>query len=108
MRAHVRRDRVPSVRNTLAPRTRSRALRGAVAQRWAVTKLLLDVGEACEQYQARRCAGSSRAGFSATRFGASSTPLNFARIHKTLRVTPAMEAGVADHVWSLEEIAGLA
>jgi cell fate regulator YaaT (PSP1 superfamily) len=33
---------------------------------------------------------------------------NFARVHKTLRVTPAMEAGVADHVWSLEEIAGLA
>jgi len=33
---------------------------------------------------------------------------NFARIHKTLRVTPAMEAGVADHVWSLEEIAKLA
>jgi hypothetical protein len=33
---------------------------------------------------------------------------NFARIHKTLRVPPAMEAGVADHVWSLEEIAGLA
>ena len=33
---------------------------------------------------------------------------NFARIHKTLRVTPAMEAGVADHVWSLEEIARLA
>jgi hypothetical protein len=32
---------------------------------------------------------------------------NFARIHRTLRVTPAMEAGVSDHVWSLEEIAGL-
>jgi len=32
---------------------------------------------------------------------------NFARIHKTLRVTPAMEAGCSDHVWSLEEIAGL-
>jgi glycosyltransferase A (GT-A) superfamily protein (DUF2064 family) len=30
------------------------------------------------------------------------------RIHKTLRVTPAMEAGISDHVWSLEEIAGLA
>ena len=29
---------------------------------------------------------------------------NFARIHQTLRVTPAMEAGIADHVWSLEEI----
>jgi len=33
---------------------------------------------------------------------------NFGRIHKTLRVTPAMEAGVSDHVWSLEEIATLA
>jgi len=32
---------------------------------------------------------------------------NFARIHQTLRVTPAMEAGIADHVWTLEEIAGL-
>lgn len=33
---------------------------------------------------------------------------NFARIHKTLRVTPAMEAGVSDHVWGLDEIARLA
>jgi hypothetical protein len=32
---------------------------------------------------------------------------NFSRIHKTLRVTPAMEAGISDHVWSLEEIAAL-
>ena len=32
---------------------------------------------------------------------------NFARIHQTLRVTPAMQAGVSDHVWSLEEIANL-
>lgn len=32
---------------------------------------------------------------------------NFARVHQTLRVTPAMEAGVADHVWSLEEIVWL-
>lgn len=32
---------------------------------------------------------------------------NFARIHRTLRVTPAMEAGIANHVWSLEEIVGL-
>ncbi len=32
---------------------------------------------------------------------------NFCRIHQTLRVTPAMEAGIADHVWSLEELAGL-
>jgi IS1 family transposase len=32
---------------------------------------------------------------------------NFARIHKTLRVTPAMEAGLSDHPWSIEEIAAL-
>lgn len=32
---------------------------------------------------------------------------NFGRIHKTPRVTPAMEAGISDHVWSLEEIAAL-
>lgn len=33
---------------------------------------------------------------------------NFGRVHKSLRVTPAMQAGVADHVWTLEEIAKLA
>lgn len=32
---------------------------------------------------------------------------NFCRIHKTLKVTPAMEAGLTDHVWSLEELVGL-
>ncbi len=32
---------------------------------------------------------------------------NFARIHQTLRVTPAMEIGVTDHLWSLEEIVRL-
>jgi hypothetical protein len=32
---------------------------------------------------------------------------NFARIHQTLRVTPAMEAGISNHIWSLEEIVNL-
>jgi len=32
---------------------------------------------------------------------------NFARIHQTLRVTPAMEAKVSDHIWTLEEIVAL-
>jgi len=32
---------------------------------------------------------------------------NFCRTHGSLRVTPAMEAGVADHVSSLEEGIGL-
>lgn len=33
---------------------------------------------------------------------------NSARIHKTLRITPSMAAGLSDYVWSLEEIALLA
>ena len=32
---------------------------------------------------------------------------NFCRVHKTLRVTPAMEAGIANHVWTLDEVVGL-
>jgi IS1 family transposase len=32
---------------------------------------------------------------------------NFVRIHQTLRVTPAMEAGLSDHVWSVEELVSL-
>ena len=32
---------------------------------------------------------------------------NFCRVHQTLRVTPAMEAGLSDHVWSLAELVGL-
>jgi hypothetical protein len=32
---------------------------------------------------------------------------NFCRIHKTLKVTPAMEAGLTDHVWTLDELVGL-
>lgn len=33
---------------------------------------------------------------------------NFARVHQTLRVTPAMEAGISSHVWSIQEIVSLA
>jgi IS1 family transposase len=29
---------------------------------------------------------------------------NFCRIHQTLRVTPAMEAKVTDHVWTIDEV----
>lgn len=32
---------------------------------------------------------------------------NFVRIHTPLRVTPAMEAGLSDHGWSIEELVGL-
>ncbi len=32
---------------------------------------------------------------------------NFCRVHQTLRVTPAMEAGLADHVWTTGELVGV-
>jgi IS1 family transposase len=32
---------------------------------------------------------------------------NFCRVHQTLRVTPAMEAGLADHVWTIGELVSL-
>ena len=33
---------------------------------------------------------------------------NFGRVHQSLKVTPAMQAGISDHIWTLEEIAALA
>lgn len=32
---------------------------------------------------------------------------NFGRVHQTLKMTPAMAAGIADHAWTIEEIVGL-
>jgi IS1 family transposase len=32
---------------------------------------------------------------------------NFCRVHQSIRVTPAMEAGVSDHAWSIEEMCTL-
>jgi hypothetical protein len=32
---------------------------------------------------------------------------NCARIHQSLRVTPAMEAGISDYVWNLDELINL-
>ena len=32
---------------------------------------------------------------------------NFCRIHKTLRVTPAMAAGITDKLWTLADIVAL-
>jgi len=36
--------------------------------------------------------------------GAGSVFYNFVRIHQTLRVTPAMAAGLTDRVWDMEDI----
>jgi hypothetical protein len=38
---------------------------------------------------------------------ASYTYYNFCRIHKTLRTTPAIQAGISDYVWSVEELVAL-
>jgi hypothetical protein len=32
---------------------------------------------------------------------------NFARVHQTLRCTPAMEAGISNHIWTIEELCAL-
>src|ERR1035438_5538172 len=32
------------------------------------------------------------------------TYYNFCRVHKSLRVTPAMEAGITDHIWEISEL----
>lgn len=32
---------------------------------------------------------------------------NFCRVHQTLRVTPAMESGISNHVWSIAELCAL-
>ena len=32
---------------------------------------------------------------------------NFCRVHQTLGTTPAVAAGIADHVWKLDELIGL-
>jgi len=32
---------------------------------------------------------------------------NFVRVHQTLKTTPAVAAGVANHIWTVEEIIGL-
>jgi hypothetical protein len=32
---------------------------------------------------------------------------NFCRRHQTLRISPAMEAKIADHVWSIRELLGM-
>jgi hypothetical protein len=33
---------------------------------------------------------------------------NFCRVHQMLRVTPAMEAGISEHVWSMQDLIPLA
>ena len=32
---------------------------------------------------------------------------NFCRVHLSLRMTPAMAAGLTDHIWEIEELLGL-
>ena len=29
---------------------------------------------------------------------------NFVRVHKSLRVTPAMQAGISDHIWDVRDL----
>jgi len=40
----------------------------------------------------------------AAAFGLFLMHYNFCRVHTTLRVTPAMQAGITDHIWEVEEM----
>lgn len=31
---------------------------------------------------------------------------DFCKVHQSLRVTPAMEAGITNHIWTLDELTG--
>ena len=63
-----------------------------------VMRLLSDIGAACDVYQG---------GAPETSVALHFMHYNFCRVHQTLRTTPAMAAGIADHVWSIEELVGL-
>ena len=71
-----------------------------------VSRILVEVGEACAAYHDRIIRNLPCKVLQVDEVW-SFMNYNFCRIHQTLRCTPAMEAGITDHVWSLEEIADL-
>jgi len=72
----------------------------------AIQKLTRELGEAVMQYQDNvlRNLKCERVQYS---LGITFFCHNFVRIHQTLRMTPAMKAGVANHKWSIEEMVDL-
>jgi len=77
-----------------------------------ILKLLADVGKACTEYQDKSMRNLACKHIQCDEIWQFCYALhymwhNFVRIHKTLRATPAMEAGIADHVWSFEELIAL-
>jgi len=70
-----------------------------------ILKLLEDMGCACAAYHHRHVRGLHSRRLQCDEIWAFS--FNFVRVHRTLRVTPAMEAGIADHVWSFEVLIAL-
>src|SRR5829696_3794230 len=71
-----------------------------------VTKLLVDAGLSCAAYHdcQVRNVWSKRVQWALSLYFVF---YNFVRIHKTLRTSPAMTAGVTDRLWSMEDIVGL-
>lgn len=59
-----------------------------------IDKLLVELGAACSKFHA--AAVSLHMMY-----------YNFGRVHMTLKTSPAVAAGVADHVWTVEEIVAL-
>ncbi len=79
-----------------------------------ILNLLRDLGCACAEHHNRPLRNVSVAAnewIQQENHGHAVAPTsciyNFCRVHKTLRVTSAMEAGLTDHVWTIEEIVAL-
>jgi len=76
-------------------------------------KLLIDLGCACAAYQDQAFRTRLTNAFSkkvenhAHAVAVHFMWYNFGRVHQILRCTPAMQAGVTDHVWWVEEVVGL-
>ena len=58
----------------------------------------------CKRYTRKTYAFSKKWGMLEAALALNIAHYNFCRIHRTLWVTPAMEAGLADHVWSLGKL----
>jgi hypothetical protein len=66
-----------------------------------IVKLLVDAGVACAEFHDRAVRNVKSQRVQCDEIW------SFVRIHKTLRTTPAMAAGVSDRLWSMDDVVAL-
>jgi hypothetical protein len=80
-----------------------------------VVKLLADIGAVCQaahdkyvvNLRTQRVQVDEIWSFCGAKIALHFMHYNFCRVHQTLRVTPAMEAGLTDRAWELSDLADL-